>query len=379
VELTTLNRQQIQQLIEGPQGPAVSLYMPTHRTGRETRQDPIRLKNLLKQADSQLETLGYGPSIRHDVLAAAESLPDDVAADFWRNGNDGLALLLSREGAKCFKLPMEVPEVAVASDQFILTPLLRYLQGDGHFFVLAVSQNDVRLMAGDKHDLHEIDLESLPSDLVDALNIDEYQSSLQFHSHTPGVTTNGDAIFHGHGGGEGEDRKKEILQFFHRIDAPLTKFLENERAPLVFAGVDYLFPIFQQACSYRNLVSEPVTGNPEGQSSDQLHDPAWKLVEPLFSKQLSERLEQYAVAASRDLGSDDLDEIATAARQAQVATLLVAESAHAGRTAQQSNEQVTQIAAICTDVLRGGGEVYVCDDPQMPNDATLAAIYRYQT
>jgi len=36
----------------------VSLYMPTHRAGRETEQDPIRYKNLLREAEERLMANG---------------------------------------------------------------------------------------------------------------------------------------------------------------------------------------------------------------------------------------------------------------------------------------------------------------------------------
>ena len=37
----------------------VSIYMHTHRFGAETKQDPIRFKNLLKQANSELLSQGH--------------------------------------------------------------------------------------------------------------------------------------------------------------------------------------------------------------------------------------------------------------------------------------------------------------------------------
>jgi len=36
----------------------VSLYMPTHRAGRETEQDPIRYKDLLREAEERLMANG---------------------------------------------------------------------------------------------------------------------------------------------------------------------------------------------------------------------------------------------------------------------------------------------------------------------------------
>jgi hypothetical protein len=47
----------------------VSIYMPTHRTGVETQQDPIRLKNLLGKAEKELSDRGMG---RRDVQKMLE-------------------------------------------------------------------------------------------------------------------------------------------------------------------------------------------------------------------------------------------------------------------------------------------------------------------
>ena len=212
VKSATLDRKQLKDLADCSQPPAVSLYLPTHRTGRETRQDPIRLKNLLKEADRQLEQQGHDADARQQVLAAAEQIPEEVTDEFWRNGSDGLALLMDGDRSLCFKLPVGVPEVAAVGPRFVLGPLVRYLQGDGHYYVLAVSQNRVRLMAGDKQQLQEVDVDSLPSDFRDALNIDEFKSTLQYHSHTSG--SGEDAIFHGHGAGEGDDKKSSYSNFF---------------------------------------------------------------------------------------------------------------------------------------------------------------------
>lgn len=376
MESATLDRQQLKELADCSVPPAVSLYLPTHRTGRETRQDPIRLKNLLKAADHQLESQGHDADTRAQVLAAAEQISEEVTDAFWRNGSDGLALLMDASRSLCFKLPVEVPEVAAVGPQFVLGPLVRYLQGDGHYYVLAASQNSVRLMAGDKRHLRELEVESLPSDFRDALNIDEFKSSLQYHSHSSG--TGDDAIYHGHGAGEGDDKKKQLLEFFHRIDKPLGRYLQDEQAPLLFAGVEYLFPIFQQACSYDHLLEVPLPGNPDDKSAGELHQAACQLVEPHFKARMTERVEQFGAAQVGGLGSDDPEQIETAAEQGQVATLLVAESAY-GQSLGTADEQLSDIAKALSAVLKMDGEVFVCDDQQMPGEANIAAIYRYKT
>ena len=59
-----LTRAELEQLMRKEQQWCVSIYMPTHRTGREAQQDPVRLKNLLGEAEKRLSDQGVG---RRDV------------------------------------------------------------------------------------------------------------------------------------------------------------------------------------------------------------------------------------------------------------------------------------------------------------------------
>lgn len=44
-----LSQQELKSVIAETHEPALSIFLPTHRAGREIQQDPIRLKNLLKR------------------------------------------------------------------------------------------------------------------------------------------------------------------------------------------------------------------------------------------------------------------------------------------------------------------------------------------
>jgi hypothetical protein len=87
------------------------------------------------------------------------------------------------------------------------------------------------------------------------------------------------AMFHGHGVGK-DDAKDNILRFFHLLDQGLYALLGKESAPLVLAGVDYLFPIYREANSYPHLMERGIAGNPEGLKGEELHEQGWRIVEP---------------------------------------------------------------------------------------------------
>lgn len=74
-------------------GPCVSIFMPTHRAGPETRQDPLRLRNMLGQAAARLDEGGLTQREITDLLAPAAELDGDTG--FWRHLADGLAIFLA--------------------------------------------------------------------------------------------------------------------------------------------------------------------------------------------------------------------------------------------------------------------------------------------
>ncbi len=54
-----LQKDELKTLIQKPEGPCVSIYMPTHRAFPDTKQDPIRFKNLLREAEERLKQAGF--------------------------------------------------------------------------------------------------------------------------------------------------------------------------------------------------------------------------------------------------------------------------------------------------------------------------------
>ena len=52
--MATLSRDDVKALLADTGRLRVSMFLPTHRAGAEIQQDPIRLKNLLKQAEKDL-------------------------------------------------------------------------------------------------------------------------------------------------------------------------------------------------------------------------------------------------------------------------------------------------------------------------------------
>lgn len=380
-------REDLKRLTDVDTEAAVSLYMPTYRAGREVRQNAIRFKNLAKRVEKQLASHGVSEDRRNALSGELANLEQDDS--WWQHQSDGLALFYADDSLETYRLPLEVEETVVVGPRIHLRPMVRMLQTDGPFYLLAVSQNRVRLLSGTQYSIAELDVDSLPSDLRSALNIDEYVSSLQQHTGSYADEAGSALLFHGHGGAGMEVQKKdEIKQFFHRIDDALNSYFGQERTPLVFAGVDYLFPIFREASSYNELVDEPVEGNPDDMSPEQLHPKAWSVVEPRFDKQRQEAIQRYGDAIGADLAASKLPQVLRAARQGAVDTLILAEGEQYWGKVDESNwttedasredpeaEELLNYAAVHT--LAAGGQVFSASRHAMPDGLTAAAILRF--
>ena len=233
--MNLVSRGELRELARGREAPCISIYMPTHRAGLETQQDPTRLKNLLRDAYDELVQSGYRNPDAEALLEPASSLVPSY--DFWQHQSDGLAMFLGPEVFRTYRLPFDFDELVVVGDRFHLKPLLPLLSGDGRFYVLALSQNEIRLLQGTRYRVGGVDLDNVPQSLSDVLKWDDPEKRLQWHTGTGAKTNGRAAVFHGHGVASADDPKDYIFRYFRRIDEGLSQVLAGDTAPLVLAGV----------------------------------------------------------------------------------------------------------------------------------------------
>jgi hypothetical protein len=388
--MNTLSRDDLRTLMGKYKGLCVSIYMPTHRVGAGIQQDPIRLKNLLVEAEEHLLASGLRTPDAQELLEPAQKLLQDSL--FWQRQSDGLALFLSPGVFRYYRLPFDFDELVVITDRFHIKPLLPLLSGDGQFYVLALSQNEVRLLQGTRYSVSEVALEGAPESLTETLRYNDPEKRLQFHTstRTPGGKGQRPAIFHGHGVASADDPKDYISRYFHQVNEGLQDLLRDDQAPLVLAGVDYLHPIYKEANTYPYLVDEGIEGNPEELRAEELHEQAWAIVQPYFQKAQEEAAAQYRqlAGAGSAQASSDLKEVVPAAYHGRVETLFVAVGTHQWGTfdpdtdavrlhekAEPGDEDLLDFVAVQT--LANRGSVYAIEPEKVPDGALLAAVFRY--
>jgi hypothetical protein len=360
----------------------VSLFAPTQPGAGQV--GTIRWKNLVREADVQLTARGLRPADIHALLRPAAAALDDGA--FWTNQGQGLAWFLAPGLSKSFWVPVAFAEQAITADRFHLKPLVAVTAGAA-FFVLALSQTTVRLFQGSAFGLHEIDLKTLPHGLAAALGFEDQQSSPSAHGRDLAVRRGGWSALDFHGQGvDTDEKKKDILRYFQEIDRSLSSYLRGQKAPLVLASVEYLWPIYKQANSYAHLLAEGVAGHPDRLSAPELHARAWPLVRTVFAARPRKAVEQYHQLAGTGRTCNDLHQVVRAATDGTLQILWVAgDRACWGRwngasprpkvraAPEPGDEDLLNLAVWHT--LQHRGTVYVVPAADVPGGDVAAGIF----
>src|SRR4030042_1044618 len=158
--MNVLTRNNLNLLMTINKGPCVSVCMPMHRSGPETQQDPVRLKNLIREAEERLIARGLRTPEAKELLESAEGLLRDGL--FRQHQSDGLGMFLSPEVFRYYLLPFVFEELVIVTDRFHIRPLLPLLSGDGRYFVLALSQNKIRLLQSTHYGVSDLDVADVP-------------------------------------------------------------------------------------------------------------------------------------------------------------------------------------------------------------------------
>lgn len=383
--MDTLTKKEIQELIDAHGNWCVSLYVPTHRSLPEARQDPIRFKNVLRDAEADLESRGLrSPDIAELLKPAEELLADPL---FWRYQSDGLAAFLSRDRFRSYRLPNTFPELTVVSDHFHIKPLLPLLGSEDRFYVLALSQKEVRLIEGTRYGASEVKLDDVAGSLAEILSGYDFEEQLQFHTRAQAAGGARAAVFHGQGG-RADDLKPKVTEFLRQIDEGVRDYLKNGKTPLVLAGVESLFPLYRDVNTYSGLQEEGITGNPEALSSEDLRRRAWELLEPQFNRARTVASDRYHARAGTGLASSDLKEVVAAAHDGRVESLFVAlgvqiwgrfddqnRSVAVNEEPESQDRDLLDLCAVHTFLNQGS--VYVVDPKEVPGGNHLAAVFRY--
>lgn len=381
--MVALVQADLPRLLEAQQGTCLSLYQPTHRKFPDSRQNPTRYKNLLKELQRSLSEQ-YSAKDAEVFLRPFEQLLEN--REFWDHPQDGLAVFGAPDFFGHYWLPRPVPELAIVAGSFHVKPLVRILQTADSYQVLALSRDQIRFYEGNRDALDPVEpAPGVPRTIVDALGDELTEPYSKVSSYGSG---RGAPMHHGHGSKK-DEVDGDTERYFRAVDkAILEHHSEPSQLPLVLAALPEYQGHFRQLSRNPFLLNRGLPMDVRALSVDALRGRAWEIVADYHHGRTRALIEEYATAAAKGLGSDDLNEAAGAALTGRVAALIVEADRHIGGRLDPHTGQVALDSTerpdvddvlddIAVAVMRSRGKVTVVPKSLMPSDSGLAVIYRY--
>ena len=361
-------RRQVERLLAAREPSSVSIYLPTTPSSRGEA-ERIELKNLGTEAVNQLREAGAPKS---DVAEIDEELSDLLDDDeFWRRQARSLALFLTPTTVVTFRLANNLTPMVEVSDRFHLKPLLRALTVPHTAFVLALSQNGVRVLEIEPDlDPAPVRVPDLPTDAASAVG----KSSIKDRAPSGRIQ-----------GSEGQ--KTRLRQYSRKIDEALRPLLAGLDVPLILAATEPLDAIYRSVNSYPHLLAASIPGNPDVAPDAELAGSAQQLLDDLYAAELRAIHDTYATRATQRRASSDIADVARAATYGLVDTVLVdidetvpGSVDDAGAVTLDAADDAVNygvVDEIARRVWLNGGRVLAVRREDIPGNGSVAAILRY--
>ncbi len=369
LHLVLPDRPQIDQLMRERRDGAVSIYLATELTG-DNQATRIALANHWKDARSQLEAAGHDKRALRAMDERIEELAGDE--DFWIHQARSLAVFLTDDTITTFQLPSHLQDSVQVSDRFHLKPLLRALTFTKAAYVLAISQNQTRVLeVFPDGDPQVVDVPDLPENAVDAVAV-------------PSISGRG-----ARGRVQGsEGQKMRLGQYARTVDQALRQLLVGRDVALILAAASPMDTIYRQWNSYPSLADQVISGNPDNESAGDLAASARTILDDLHGRELADIRAEFDQRQGEGRATTDVVDVARAATMGMVDTLLVDIDAVVSGTLDEVTGAVTFAEndgvdnyGITDEIVRrtwlAGGNVLAVRSEDIPGSGDLAAILRW--
>lgn len=281
----------------------------------------------------------------------------------------------------------QVQTRALVGPHFYIRPLLAELDKGNQFYILALSQKDVRLLRCNSRGAEEV---SIPGGT--ATSFGGYMDSAKPDHSRNNLTSAGPSGGHSKGivgttDTERENKGEYLGHFFRQIDRGVNELLRGSSDPVVLAGVEYELAQYHTLNTYPHLLDEDVKGAPNALKAGEMHARAIEALGRSYENRADAVLAEYNHKAGGG-ASNRLKDVVTAAHDGRVLSLLVSDSlettgtfderTHAVKghaTGISEDEDLVNDAAVQT--ILHGGRVLSLSNKKMPNGAPLAAVFRY--
>jgi Bacterial archaeo-eukaryotic release factor family 3 len=366
------------------QGPCLSLFMPLNTTGpnQSAKANELGWREVIRRIEPKVQQYG---STGRELL---ETVSDWYAVS-QRSEPQGksIAVFRSPDVFTMSWVEEQVRPRAILGPHFYVRPLLPELTRDKSFYILALSQKNVRLLRCTSRTSEEVDF---PVGI--ATSFDTYINTAKpdhvlNNRGSPGPSAGSSKGVMFSTSSDREDKDEYLGHFYRQIDRGVNEVLRGKAERVFLAGVEYEIALYRSVNRYPRLADESVEGAPNSLKSGEMHARAIDAILRSYEKKIDEALGEYNHKVGSG-ASNRLKDVVTAAHEGRILTLLISdllettgkfdEPTHTvkGRESGTTEDEDLVNDAAAQTILHAG-HIYVVPNSKMPNGAPLAAIYRF--
>jgi hypothetical protein len=346
----------------------VSIFFGTTPLSEHAHKMRLTFESLMKRAMEQLEVNQLDKRRASQIRGYFDDLLDDD--EFWDHQAHSLAIFATPDRIRTFRLANRLTDIVQVADRFHIKPLLRAVTHSQSAYVLAVSENAVRLIAvsGDT-EAQKVRVPDMPKDAASAVG----KASINDRSASGRVQ-----------GSEGQ--KVRLAQYVRQIEAALRPVVSQSDTPVVLAATQPVAALVRSVSSL-NLLPQTIEGSPDDLSESDLARAARPILDANHANEIKAFAERFAKSAGAGKATGDISDAARAATFGAIDTLLVDIDSTVPGTVDDKTGTVTFadretahsygiVDEIVGRALRTGARVMAVRRDDIPGKKDLAAILR---
>lgn len=363
-----MNLQQVfDQLNIAQANPAISIFVPTHRTFPDNQQDAIALKNALKELETRLSETHD----KREVPTRLEQIEKELAEHDHNYNLDTLAIFSTPESTQIFNFPFKVKPRVIIDQHFATRDILRELNSSVHYYMVIVSRMNGRLF------------EVFNDQLVHEFNQEDELQGLEFplentHLYTTSSNDRSNAT----------KEENYIKEFLNRVDKSVQEVYKQNPLPIIVVGDERTVSFYQQVCDNPSAIFATVTNSTNLESEARLLiDDAQDKVNLYRTKLQQASQAEISQAKSQNLLIEDLSSIYRAAKEGRVDQIFIRKGYIQPATIDEEtsnvelNSDTTNTDDIVDDVLsiviQHGGKANFLSGEFLDDNINLLAKVRY--
>lgn len=362
-----MNPTDISELQSVREYPSVSILLPTYRKAPdELQQNPVRVKNLVRQTVDRLLTEFSKRDIQ-PLLEQLDSLTDQIDYD---HPQDGLAIFANKNIGRLVYLPFQLQERVVVDETFATRNLVHARNRSKRYRVLTLSQEHARLFEAERDALVEVTTNGFP-----------------MKPEADGVKTEWPSDF---GVDHGQYNTRQDRQFFQHVEHALEKVMGQEALPLVLAGVDRNIGFFNEVSKCKEHVIGVINGSHDRTAARELGELVWPVAREGFLQRRRQMLEQLDNAIGAKRSAAGINNCWRMAREGRGDLLLVEEDFHYPAVQDDASQNFIPaeddtlpntisdaVDEIVEEVLGKGGRVVFVESGTLDQHDRIALTLRY--